>query len=114
MMQSVNNNVPLRQVCLLCFAHYELFGGVCFLSDRVYVKVSSDFDQTGYMQPRLITWPDGRVFRIQDVRAFRPAASGRMLDCFTVIVCGKEKHLFFERAGEQHSCRLGRWFVEQA
>lgn len=23
---------------------------------RVYVKVNSDFDSTGYMQPRSITW----------------------------------------------------------
>ena len=88
-------------------------GVYCFLSDRVYVKVSSDFDQTGYMQPRFITWPDGRIFRIQDVRSFRPAASGHLLDCYTVIICGKERRLFFERTGEQASCRLGRWFVQR-
>ena len=87
--------------------------GCCPLPDRVYVKVSSDFDQTGYMQPRAITWPDGRIFRIEDVRSFRPDVSDRLLDCYTVIVCGKEKHLFFERAGEQDSCRLGRWFVQR-
>ena len=27
---------------------------------RVYVKVTSEFDATGYMQPRAITWADGR------------------------------------------------------
>lgn len=26
---------------------------------RVYVKVTSEFDATGYMQPRAITWADG-------------------------------------------------------
>ena len=83
------------------------------MPDRVYVKVSSDFDRTGYMQPRVITWPDGRTFRIEDVRSFRPAVSGHLLDCYTVVVCGKEKHLFFERANEHDSCRLGRWFVQR-
>lgn len=30
--------------------------------ERVYVKVSSDFDSTGYMQPTSITWSDGLCF----------------------------------------------------
>ena len=79
---------------------------------RVYVQVTSDFDRTGYMQPRLITWPDGRAFPIEDVRSFRPAGTGRLLDCYTVVIRGKEKNLFFERAGGGSSCRLGRWYVE--
>ena len=40
---------------------------------RVYVKVTSEFDATGYMQPRAITWADGRTFAIDAVRDFRPA-----------------------------------------
>ena len=36
--------------------------------ERVYVKVSSDFDSTGYMQPTSITWSDGRTFPIETVR----------------------------------------------
>ena len=32
------------------------------MSVRTYVKVNSDFDATGYMQPRSITWQDGRTF----------------------------------------------------
>ena len=83
-----------------------------FVLSRVYVQVTSDFDRTGYMQPRVITWPDGRTFRIEDVRAFHPAGSGRLLDCYTVVIRGKEKLLFFERAGGTASCRLGRWYVE--
>ena len=43
--------------------------------ERVYVKVNSDFDSTGYMQPRSITWKDGRVFVIEAVKDFRPASS---------------------------------------
>ena len=35
--------------------------------ERIYVKVNSDFDATGYMQPRSITWADGRTFQIEAV-----------------------------------------------
>ena len=42
---------------------------------RVYVKVTSEFDATGYMQPRAITWADGRTFAIDAVRDFRPAGT---------------------------------------
>ena len=82
------------------------------MPDRVYVQVSSDFDQTGYMQPRSITWPDGRVFRIEDVRAFRPSGDSQMLDCYTVVIRGKEKQLYFERSSGQFACRFGRWYVD--
>ena len=82
------------------------------MPDRIYVQVSSVFDATGYMQPRAITWPDGRVFQIEDVRAFRPSASNPLLDCYTVIIRGKEKHLFFERSSERFACRPGRWYVD--
>lgn len=36
--------------------------------ERVYVKVASEFDSTGYMQPTSITWADGRTFPIETVR----------------------------------------------
>lgn len=83
--------------------------------ERVYVKVSSDFDATGYMQPRAITWADGRIFQIDQVKDFRPAArmgcSGTG-DCYTVLIKGEEKHLFFERTDPLFPSRVGRWFVE--
>ena len=87
-------------------------GELCHMPDRVYVMVTSDFDTTGYMLPRAITWPDGRVFPIDDVRSFRPAAEGLTMDRYTVVICGKEKSLFFERARTPHSCLVGRWFVD--
>ena len=86
--------------------------GECFLPERIYVTVSSDFDPTGYMQPRAITWPDGRVFPIEDVRSFRPAGENRLLDCYTIVIRGKEKRLYFERAGNPLACCLGRWYVD--
>ena len=85
--------------------------------ERKYVKVNSDFDSTGYMQPRSITWEDGRTFPIEAVRDFRPAGTldGTVSgDCYTVIIQGQEKHLFFEHIDRRFSGRIGRWFVEKA
>lgn len=83
---------------------------------KVYVKVNSDFDATGYMVPRTITWSDGRTFRIEAVRDFRPASSlshGHGGDCYTIVVHGEERYLFFEKSGSICAARVGRWFVEQ-
>lgn len=85
--------------------------------ERVYVKVDSTFDSTGYMMPTSITWVDGRTFPIQKVRDYRPAGTGDSSptgDCFTIMVQGKERLLFFERIDPRFSGRLGRWYVEKA
>ena len=82
---------------------------------KVYVKVTSDFDATGYTQPRIITWSDGRVFRIETVKDFRPAGMGRdnpFADCYTIVVKGETKYLFFEKADRHQTGRIGRWYVE--
>ena len=85
--------------------------------ERVYVKVTSDFDATGAVTPRSITWRDGRVFRIDAVRDFRPASAvfgaGHPGDCYTVMIQGEKKYLFFQRAGQHEGCCLGRWWVER-
>ena len=86
------------------------------MADRIYLNVTSVFDHTGYMQPRAITWKDGRTFRIEEIREFRPAANyreGMKGDCYTVIIKGQVRHLFFEKAGSQFTNQLGRWFVEK-
>ena len=69
-------------------------------TEKVYVKVNSDFDATGYMQPRQITWGDGRTYPIEQVRDFRPANTIADMpgDCYAVMVKGQERHLFFERS----------------
>ena len=85
------------------------------MSERIYVKVNSDFDNTGFMQPRSITWKDGRTFIIDAVKDFRPASSisqGLPGDCYTVVIRGETKHLFFERSDDRFASRFGRWFVE--
>ena len=61
--------------------------------ERVYVKVSSDFDSTGYMQPTSITWSDGRTFPIETVRDFRPAGTadnGYSGDCLLCSSKGRK------------------------
>jgi hypothetical protein len=83
--------------------------------EKIYVKVSSDFDSTGYMQPTAIIWKDGRTFKIDSVRDFRPSSSiDKSLpgDCYTVLINGETKHLFFERLSDRFPSRFGRWFVE--
>lgn len=83
--------------------------------DKVYVKVNTDFDSTGYMLPRSIIWKDGRVFNIDEIRDFRPAAAmdkKHSGDCYTIVIHGEEKFLFFEKTSEYFASRVGRWFVE--
>lgn len=84
-------------------------------TERVYVRVTTAFDKTGYMKPTAITWSDGRTFEIERIRDFRPASTAGNSsngDCYTVVIKGQEKHLFFEEANPHFSGRLGRWFVE--
>ena len=82
---------------------------------RIYVKVSTAFDLSGYMQPISITWSDGRIFPIEEVTNFQPASAlepGRTGDCYTVIIKGERKHLFFKRNLSVYDHRFGRWWVE--
>ena len=66
---------------------------------------------------RSIIWKDGRVFRIDSILDFRPAStlrSGHPGDCYTVMIQGEEKYLFFQRTDRREGCRVGRWWVERA
>ena len=86
------------------------------MPERIYVNVNSDFDTTGFMLPRAITWKDGRTFRIESVKDYRPASSfrkGMQGDCYTVVIKGEIRHLFFEKTGDLFATRVGRWFVEK-
>ena len=83
--------------------------------EQGYVKVNSDFDSTGYIQPKSITWMDGRTFKIDKVKDFRPASTFRQGcsgACYTVMIKGEEKHLFFEWTDSTFASRVGRWYVE--
>ena len=82
---------------------------------RVYVTVNSTFDATGAVTPRSIIWADGRRFKIDSIRDFRPASvmeERHAGDCYTVMIHGEEKRLYFERTRDTCGSRLGRWWVE--
>ncbi len=85
------------------------------VTERIYVRVNSDFDATGYMLPKSITWDDGRAFLIEKVQDYKAATSmnGRNSDCYTVVIHGEEKHLYFERTDSTYRSRVGRWYVEK-
>ena len=76
---------------------------------REYVKVAAAFDKTGFMQPREII-RDGKVERIEKVKDFRPAGNS---DCYTVVIGGENKLLFFQRTDSRFASTFGRWFVEE-
>lgn len=87
------------------------------IKKKIYVKVVTGFDETGYVEPKVIIWSDGREWSIDSIRDFRPmpgfAESGYHEGyCYTVIIKGEEKHLFFEKSDPLFSSRVGRWFVE--
>ena len=78
-------------------------------TEKVYVKVNVDVDVTGYMCPR-------SCFKIESVRNFRPSSAvvkGRTGDCYTVVIHGAERLLFFEKTDSVFSSSFGRWFVER-
>ena len=86
------------------------------IAEKIYVRVNSDFDATGYMLPRTITWADGRTFTIDEVKDFRPASTlerGHGGDRYTVVIRGEERYLFFEKTDGLFASRVGRWFVER-
>ncbi len=83
--------------------------------EKVYVKVTSDTDSTGYVVPKTITWSDGRQYQIEAVKNFCPAGTAGTQhsgDCYTVIIRGQRKHLFYETIDVRYLGRHGRWFVE--
>ena len=85
----------------------------CHRKRKGLCEVTSDFDATGYMQPRQITWGDGRTYPIEQVRDFRPANTIADMpgDCYTVMVKGQERCLFFERSDPRFPSRFadGSW-----
>lgn len=66
--------------------------------EKIYVKVDSTFDPTGFMQPTSITWSDGRTFPIETVRDFRPAGTLITVTLVTVLPCSSR--------GRKSTCSL--------
>ena len=86
------------------------------MRDKIFVKVHTMFDRTGFMMPQDIIWDDGRTFRIDQVTDFRPATlyGHPRGDCYTVIINGERRLLFFERGDPRFPTCFGRWLVEGA
>ncbi len=86
---------------------------LCPNKEKVYVSVTSEIDTTGFMHPKTMEWINGRVYPIEEVRDFRPAhtvGASCTGDCYTVVIRGEEKQLFFEHS--PFPPRFGRWYVE--
>ncbi len=74
---------------------------------KVYVDVTAEFSKEGVLIPLSIRWEDGIVYEITRVKDKRRAAStkaGGVGMRYTCIICGQEKHLFYEDNN--------LWFVE--
>ena len=85
-------------------------------SQKVYVKVSAVFDESGRMLPRSLKWEDGKEYpidRVLDIRQAAAQKSGGQGDRYTVSIAGKQSYLFFERDASITGNVLGRWFVER-
>lgn len=73
---------------------------------KAYVSVNLDVDEDGVPHPRLIRWPNGREFPIDQLKEKCRAASTRVSGGgirYTVLIRGKEAFLFQEG---------NKWFVE--
>ena len=74
---------------------------------KVYVEVTAKFDTDGIMMPVYFIWEDGTVYQIDRIKAKERCASrkaGGTGIMYTVMVDGKECHLFYE---------FDKWFMER-
>ncbi len=81
---------------------------------RVYVSVRAEFDESGTMLPRELTWQDGRVYKIErvlDVRRAGQLRAGSQGSRYLVSILGQQKQLFFEYSDSRYDLRPGRWFI---
>lgn len=72
-----------------------------------YVDVVARFDKDGVMMPMAFVWEDGRKYEIDKVKSKERCASrkaGGTGIMYTVVVAGKECHLYFE---------FDKWFMER-
>lgn len=77
--------------------------------EKVYVKVLAEFSLSGGIFPTAIVWRDGETYYIERIKekVLAPCRSGGVLTKrYTIVICGKEKYLYFEKDKE-------RFFVER-
>ena len=76
-------------------------------TSKVYVEVVARFDKDGVMMPMAFVWEDGKKYEIDKVKSKDRCASrkaGGTDIMYTVMVAGKECHLYFE---------FDKWFMER-
>ena len=76
------------------------------MSRKVYVKVLSETDEEGNINPISVTWEDGRTFdidKVTDIRRAYAVKVGGTAIRYTVKISGKETYIFIQE---------GKWFVE--
>ena len=74
---------------------------------KVYVEVLVNFDKDGTMSPVEFIWEDGTKYLIDKVKSKERCASrkaGGTGIMYTVMVDGKECHLYYE---------FDKWFMER-
>ena len=87
-----------------------------FRTPKVYVTVNVVFSPEGDMLPKSLVWEDGCTYEIDRVKDVRPAhaeKAGGQGDRYTIVVNGRESHLFFEHSPEYGCKNTGKWFVER-
>lgn len=75
---------------------------------KVYVEVTAVFTEDGRMLPKAFRWEDGTEYEIARIKNVCRAASrkaGGAGVCYTCVICGQEKHLYYEENN--------RWFLEK-
>ena len=74
---------------------------------KVYVEVTAKFDTDGTMTPVSFVWEDGMVYNIDQIKKKERCVSQKFGETgmmYTVIVAGKECHLFY---------KFDKWFMEK-
>lgn len=84
-------------------------------SERRYISIQQITDQTGYAHPQSIILEDGRVFKIERIKSFRPSElySAYHCDCYKIVICGRERLLYYEPLDRRFGGRQGRWFIQK-
>lgn len=82
-------------------------------SEKLYINLQLITDSTGYAHPLSIILEDGHTYDIERIKAFRPSNiyTSVRCDCYTVIIDGKERHLYYEPVDHRFGGRQGRWFL---
>lgn len=73
--------------------------------EKRYVAVDVRFTAEGRLRPLQIVFDQGHIYEIDRIKDVcrRAADVGGVGDCYTCIIQGHERYLWFEK---------GRWFVE--